>query len=544
MLNDRQSGATWAADDDYGLIDNWDALLEREHDEETIEQNDPDAEPTVEKSQVAPTAEDDAFGARPGRSTLLPVLLNDYDANGDVLVVDGVDGELPGGARLDLVSENQQLQLTLDEAASGALTFGYAVGDGRGGTAHAQVTVTVRDPDENGPPVQQRENRASVEVQGRVTTAVLGDWVDPDGDPFFLRSADGGGARRALLDRGGHRGVRRARRRRSHARRVAHRLRRPRAVDRGAHGRGEGARRRAPHRRAVRRARDRRRGDQDRPASPRPRRQRAHPPQRGAGQARRAADARLRRRHVPLHQLGRAHALPRVLRDRWHGHRDGPGPRRRVRAARPRHDADHRAPHGLPAPPAARRRRRARDRHRPDRRGAHRDRGHGPGRRRGRAGRGHRPPRPAGHPHAAARDRVDDLRLPREQRPRRSRGRGHGRRGAATRELPAAGRRARHHLRAHRRRRRDRRARQRRASRRAAAHARARPHHGPSRRAPVRRRRPVALLRSRSGGGVRGDLPRRRVRRAVRHGHRAHLGARGRPRDELGARAARPSPRA
>ena len=69
------------------------------------------------------------------------------------------------------------------------LTFGYAVGDGRGGTAHAQVTVTVRDPDENGPPVQQRENRASVQVQGRVTTAVLGDWVDPDGDPFFLRSA-------------------------------------------------------------------------------------------------------------------------------------------------------------------------------------------------------------------------------------------------------------------------------------------------------------------------------------------------------------------
>ena len=189
VLNDRQSGATWASGDDYGLIDNWDALLERELDEETIEQNDPDAEPTVEKSQVAPTAEDDAFGARPGRSTLLPVLLNDYDANGDVLVVDGVDGELPAGARLDLVSENQQLQLTLDDAASGALTFGYAVGDGRGGTAHAQVTVTVRDPDENGPPVQQRENRASVEAAGRVTTAVLGDWVDPDGDPFFLRSA-------------------------------------------------------------------------------------------------------------------------------------------------------------------------------------------------------------------------------------------------------------------------------------------------------------------------------------------------------------------
>ncbi len=134
-------------------------------------------------------AVDDDFGARPGRSTLLPVLLNDYDANGDVLVVDAVDGELPAGVRLDLVSSNQQLQLTLDDAASGAISFGYTVGDGFGGTAHALVTVAVRDAEENAPPVQRRESRALVQSEGRVTTSVLGDWVDPDGDPFFLRSA-------------------------------------------------------------------------------------------------------------------------------------------------------------------------------------------------------------------------------------------------------------------------------------------------------------------------------------------------------------------
>ena len=189
VLNDRSSGRAWAASDDYGLIDNWDDLLARERDDETIEQNDPDTPPTVEKGQVPPAAADDELGARPGRSTLLPVLLNDYDANGDVLVVDSVDGQLPPGARLDRVSSNQQLQLTLDDAASGVVSFGYTVGDGRGGTAHANVTVTVREVDENSPPVQRRENRASVEQQGRVTTAVLGDWVDPDGDPFFLRSA-------------------------------------------------------------------------------------------------------------------------------------------------------------------------------------------------------------------------------------------------------------------------------------------------------------------------------------------------------------------
>ena len=189
VLNDRRSGRIWAAGADYGLIDNWDALLENERDEETVEKNDPDSPPELEKSQVPPVATDDELGARPGRTSLLPVLLNDYDANGDALVIDGFDGELPAGARLDRVSNNQQLQLTLDEEASGPITFGYTVGDGHGATAHAVVEVAVRDPDENAPPVQQRGNRASVETAGRVTTAVLEDWIDPDGDPFFLRSA-------------------------------------------------------------------------------------------------------------------------------------------------------------------------------------------------------------------------------------------------------------------------------------------------------------------------------------------------------------------
>lgn len=189
VLNERSRGATWAASDDYGLINNWLELLTDERDDQTVELNDPDAAPTIEKSQVPPVAEADDFGARPGRSTLLPVLLNDYDANGDVLVVDGVDGALPEGARLDRVANNQQLQLTLPDAASGSISFGYAVGDGHGNTAHANVNVTVRDGDENAPPVQQRENRAAVESGGRVTTPVLGDWFDPDGDPFFLLEA-------------------------------------------------------------------------------------------------------------------------------------------------------------------------------------------------------------------------------------------------------------------------------------------------------------------------------------------------------------------
>lgn len=190
VLNDRGTGRSWAASDDYAPIDNWDELLLNDRDDETVEQNDPDNEPTIEKSQVPPVAMADQLGARPGRTTLLPVLMNDYDANGDVLVVDGVDGQLPSGARLDLVSDNQQLQLTLDGTVSGGtISFDYTVSDGRGGTAHAGVAVEVRDIEQNSPPVQQRQTHAAVASSGRVTTPVLGDWVDPDGDPFFLRSA-------------------------------------------------------------------------------------------------------------------------------------------------------------------------------------------------------------------------------------------------------------------------------------------------------------------------------------------------------------------
>ncbi len=95
----------------------------------------------------------------------------------------------PPWATVDLVSDNQQLQLTLGPEAFGSVAFDYVVTDGRGGSAQAHVDVTVRAPDENSPPKQQRATKSVVATSGRVTTAVLGDWVDPDGDPFFLQQA-------------------------------------------------------------------------------------------------------------------------------------------------------------------------------------------------------------------------------------------------------------------------------------------------------------------------------------------------------------------
>ncbi|MEY2849649.1 MAG: hypothetical protein RI885_2316 [Actinomycetota bacterium] len=189
VLNDVDGGVTWAVQQNGDVIANWDDLIDAEEDQEQIQENDEDTPPVYEKNQLPPVAVDDAFGARPGRASLLPVLLNDYDPNGDVLVVSSVDGVDEAVGRVDVINDGQRLQLTLEPSASGVLRLGYTVSDGRGGSAGAVLTVTVRAPGENAAPTQVRTTRATVAVGARVSTSVLGDWVDPDGDAFYLTSA-------------------------------------------------------------------------------------------------------------------------------------------------------------------------------------------------------------------------------------------------------------------------------------------------------------------------------------------------------------------
>ena len=189
VLNDRRSGATWAVQRAGELIDNWDELITVDDQTPQEQQNDEEIPPEVEKAQQPPVALDDEFGARPGRSTVLPVLLNDYDPNGDVLVVSELTPIDEAVGRIDLITERQQIQLTLSPGASGQLRFDYSITDGRGGTATASVVVTVRGEAENSAPQQVRTTKAVVQAGGRVTSQVLSDWVDPDGDAFYLTSA-------------------------------------------------------------------------------------------------------------------------------------------------------------------------------------------------------------------------------------------------------------------------------------------------------------------------------------------------------------------
>ena len=189
LLNDSQGGSSWAVQQEGQLIDNWADLIEEDEQDTEVTENDDDSPTVVEKEQQPPVAVDDTLGARPGRATVLPVLLNDYDPNGDVLVIEGVSALSEAVGRIDPIAQRQQLQLTLAADASGTFDFDYTITDGRGGTSTATVTIEIRTAEENSAPRQVRSTSLEVASGSQQSLAVLGDWLDPDGDPFYLTSA-------------------------------------------------------------------------------------------------------------------------------------------------------------------------------------------------------------------------------------------------------------------------------------------------------------------------------------------------------------------
>ncbi|WP_110588103.1 Ig-like domain-containing protein [Microbacterium suaedae] len=194
ILNDVMSGAAWFASDVMQKVDNWDDLTPPEGDGEenpdptTVQVPDP-SPPDRGEENTPPIAKDDAFGVRAGASTILPVLDNDSDPDGDVLVVDLPDGA-PDGVDVRPIHKSSALQITVPEGVTSVDRFRYRVDDGReGGTDEASVSIEVVPDDENSPPEQRREQFAlQVETGTSVTYNVLPDWIDPDGDSLFLES--------------------------------------------------------------------------------------------------------------------------------------------------------------------------------------------------------------------------------------------------------------------------------------------------------------------------------------------------------------------
>lgn len=195
VLNNADTGGVWLTDDRLTPVDNWQDVTPPEQDAEDENEDGDRADslvadmgtPERTEDNNPPVANDDEYGVRPGRTTILPVLGNDIDPDFDVLVAT-VTSE-PAFGSVQSIQRGSALQITVPEDASGTTTFEYEANDGRGGTDTATVTLRVRDWSLNDSPEQVQVPTVVVEQGQSVEYRVLDDWIDPDGDEIFLVTA-------------------------------------------------------------------------------------------------------------------------------------------------------------------------------------------------------------------------------------------------------------------------------------------------------------------------------------------------------------------
>lgn len=197
VVNDTLAGTVWAIDQNVQRIENWDEVVPPASDEAEEEQSQDEKPqfdlPERSAQNTPPTAVDDQYGVRAGRTTIVRVTENDTDPDGDLLSA-SLAGEPPSGWDVQPVLGGAALQASVPANATGSTALRYRVDDGRGGTAEATATLSVRPPEVNEAPVQKRTDTILVEAGAAITYGVLDAWSDPDGDDVFLQNAsvDGG----------------------------------------------------------------------------------------------------------------------------------------------------------------------------------------------------------------------------------------------------------------------------------------------------------------------------------------------------------------
>lgn len=201
VLNDSATGAVYDVDDKVRAAqDIWkrvqqnpNAPVERVKDQPRKHQGD----------NKPPDARADVVGARVGRPTVLHVLDNDSDPEGDLLTIVSTTAPSVAGTSVVVAPDGQSLVVTLPSGVVGNVTFGYTVSDGYGGTATAQVTVVPRPTGENKPPALRPGfswPSLAVAPGGTLRVPVLDNWRDFDGDPMLVTDAAPAGSVVATAD--------------------------------------------------------------------------------------------------------------------------------------------------------------------------------------------------------------------------------------------------------------------------------------------------------------------------------------------------------
>ncbi|WP_159078190.1 Ig-like domain-containing protein [Salinibacterium hongtaonis] len=195
-LNNLDNGNVWLVDENMRLVENWEDVTPPEEqeteevgDEKSAIQSFEDTLAERTETNRPPTANDDDFGIRPARTTILSLLDNDTDPDGDVLVISAFDAISETTGRIDTIDGGRALQFTPAAGFVGSVTLNYTVDDGREGSDSARVTARVVPDESNALPIPVRIGGISVEANQTVSYNVLADWKDPDGDDIFLIGA-------------------------------------------------------------------------------------------------------------------------------------------------------------------------------------------------------------------------------------------------------------------------------------------------------------------------------------------------------------------
>ncbi|MBT2595436.1 Ig-like domain-containing protein [Arthrobacter sp. ISL-72] len=194
VLNDVNSGNVWLVNQNMQLVNNWDDVIPPQQTSDDADKDSADEVqqtvlPDRTKPNNPPNAKPDTFGIRAGKTTILPVLDNDTDPDGDVLTVRNPDAIRSG--ILSPIYGSTGFQVNVPADRTGSESFKYTVDDGRGLSAATDVTLNIVPPGENSAPQQKPNRNTTLVVQAgkAVTQNILTDWIDPDGDDLYVVQA-------------------------------------------------------------------------------------------------------------------------------------------------------------------------------------------------------------------------------------------------------------------------------------------------------------------------------------------------------------------
>ncbi|WP_316354888.1 beta strand repeat-containing protein [Devosia sp.] len=135
---------------------------------------------TVFPVNSAPVANSDAVSLNEDVATVINVLGNDTDAEGQPLTVSGVGQPAHGTV---VINQDGTVTYTPTANYSGADSFSYSISDGQGGTANSTVSLTVNPVNDN--PVANADS-GTVQAGNAVSINVLSNDTDAEANPLAV----------------------------------------------------------------------------------------------------------------------------------------------------------------------------------------------------------------------------------------------------------------------------------------------------------------------------------------------------------------------